>query len=66
MGCPFAAWTLGGITFAMANADLRQMAAGAMDPKGKSLTEAARACAIIGVVVTSIWCVVYLLGMLSG
>lgn len=66
MGCPFAAWVLGGTAFAMANADLRQMAAGAMDPKGKGLTEAARACAIIGVVVTSIWCAIYLFGMLAG
>jgi hypothetical protein len=66
MCCPVASWLIGGLTLAMASADLRQMAAGAMDRNGQGTTEAGRACAIIGIVVTSIWGAVYLFGVLAG
>jgi hypothetical protein len=34
----------------MANADLRQMDAGTMDPSGRSTTNAGRICGIIGII----------------
>jgi type IV secretory pathway TrbD component len=42
--CPFfgvAAWVMG-------NTDLREMAAGRMDPSGRDLTQAGRICGIVG------------------
>ena len=40
---------LGVVAWVMANADLREMDAGRMDPEGRSLTEAGKICGIIAV-----------------
>ena len=38
------------IAWVMANTDLREMAAGTMDPAGESMTKAGKICAIVGVI----------------
>lgn len=38
------------VAWVMANADLRQMAAGQMDPAGEGMTKAGKVCGIISVV----------------
>ncbi len=48
-----AAWT-------MANGDLKQMDAGAMDPSGRSNTNAGRICGIIGTVLFALGMLVFI------
>ena len=48
--CPFfgiAAWVMG-------NTDLREMAAGRMDPTGRDITQAGRICGIVGTILVLI------------
>jgi hypothetical protein len=42
----------------MANADLKEMDAGAMDPSGRSTTNAGKVCGIIGTILSAISIVV--------
>jgi hypothetical protein len=42
--CGIIAWVMG-------NADLREMAAGTMDPKGRSITHTGMVCGIVGTIV---------------
>ena len=51
--CGIIAWVMG-------NNDLREMAAGRMDPSGEGLTKAGKICGMIGV----IWNIVVLVGWL--
>jgi predicted Zn finger-like uncharacterized protein len=56
--CFVAGWVLGGIALAMANEDLRKMAAGQMDRAGQGQTQAAKICAILGLVfATGAFCI---------
>ncbi|MGO8926553.1 MAG: DUF4190 domain-containing protein [Limisphaerales bacterium] len=45
---------LGIFAWVMGSGDLKQMDAGAMDPNGKSLTNAGRICGMIGTVVLAL------------
>lgn len=60
---------LGGIAWYLANEDLRQMAAGRMDPSGQAMTQAGKICGIIGFVLGILGCcwggfwLVFVLGM---
>ena len=57
--CGIVAWVMG-------NNDLKEMAAGAMDPEGRGLTQAGKICGIIGVVLAIIAIVVQLIMMVLG
>lgn len=48
---------LGIAAWVMGSADLKQMDAGAMDPTGRSLTNAGRICGIIGTILLGLWIV---------
>jgi hypothetical protein len=48
--CPLLAWILASIAVRMANQDLAKMNNGSMDPEGRSLVTAGKACAIIGTI----------------
>jgi len=52
--CGIIAWVMG-------NNDLRDMAAGTMDPAGRGLTQAGKICGMIGVILTISVLVIYLL-----
>jgi hypothetical protein len=52
--CGIIAWVMG-------NNDLREMAAGTMDPAGRGLTQAGKICGMIGVILTISVLVIYLL-----
>jgi len=54
--CGIVAWVMG-------NNDLRQMAAGTMDPAGRGLTKAGKICGIVGIVLQIVWVVLWLLGV---
>jgi len=56
--CGIIAWTMG-------NADLQEMAAGRMDRSGEGMTVASRICGMIGVILTSVVLVFYLLVFMS-
>ncbi|HEU0039536.1 MAG TPA: hypothetical protein VFR76_09695 [Verrucomicrobiae bacterium] len=43
-------WPLGIVAWVMGNGDLKEMDAGAMDPSGRSMTNAGRICGIIGTI----------------
>ena len=54
------------IAWVMANKDLKEMAAGRMDPAGRGLTNAGKICGIVGIVVQIVFfvlCVLWLLGV---
>ena len=52
--CGIIAWVMG-------NNDLRQMAAGAMDPSGRGMTQAGKICGMISVILAIIVIVIWLL-----
>ncbi len=54
--CGIVAWVMG-------NNDLKQMAAGRMDPAGRGLTNAGKICGIVGIVVQLVLLVLWLLGL---
>jgi hypothetical protein len=45
----------------MGNNDLREMAAGTMDPDGRGLTQAGKICGMIGVILVIVWIFIWLL-----
>ena len=51
-------WPLGIIAWVMGNGDLKEMDAGAMDPSGRSMTNAGRICGMIGTILLIIGVVV--------
>src|ERR1043166_9877747 len=53
--CPLAGWIVGGIALNMANSDLDQMARNRMDDSGRGMTMAGKICAIVAVVLATIW-----------
>jgi len=53
---------LGIAAWLMGNTDLKEMAAGTMDPTGQGMTNAGKICGIIGTVLTilgAIFCIMY-------
>lgn len=54
--CGIIAWVMG-------NKDLKEMAAGRMDPAGRGLTNAGKICGIVGIVVQIVYFVLWLLGL---
>lgn len=52
--CGIIAWVMG-------NNDLREMAAGTMDPDGRGLTQAGKICGMIGVILVIVWIFIWLL-----
>lgn len=58
------------VAWVMGNGDLREMAAGRMDPAGQGMTQAGKICGIIGVVLNVIGAIGYIaaiaLGVASG
>jgi hypothetical protein len=59
--CPFfgvAAWVMG-------NTDLREIAAGRMDPSGRDLTQAGRVCGIVGTVMMLIPMVIVIIAFVG-
>lgn len=50
-------WPLGIVAWVMGNGDLKEMDAGAMDPSGRSMTNAGRICGMIGTIILIV-CVV--------
>ena len=54
---------LGIVAWVMGNNDLREMAAGRMDPSGRGLTQAGKICGIIGVAIQIVFIVLQLLGV---
>ncbi len=57
--CGIIAWVMG-------NNDLREMAAGTMDPAGRGLTQAGKICGMIGVILTIAVLGIYLLIVVIG
>ena len=51
-------WPLGIVAWVMGNGDLKEMDAGAMDPSGRSMTNAGRICGMIGTILLIILVVV--------
>ena len=51
------------IAWVMANKDLKELAAGTMDPAGLGLTKAGKICGLVGIVVQLAWLVLQLLGI---
>ena len=51
-------WPLGIVAWVMGNGDLKEMDAGAMDPSGRSMTNAGRICGMIGTILLIIGVVV--------
>ena len=49
------------VAWVMANTDLREMAAGRMDPAGKGLTTAGKICGIVGIVLQIVGIVIRLI-----
>jgi hypothetical protein len=54
------------VAWVMGNGDLREMAAGRMDPSGEGLTRAGKICGIIGVVLAIIGIALWLLMVVLG
>src|SRR5262249_5329764 len=52
--CPPASWVCGGMAVVMAHLELRQMAQGMMDSKGRGTVEAGRVLAILGLFLSSL------------
>ena len=52
--CGIIAWVMG-------NNDLKQMAAGTMDPSGRGLTQAGKICGIVGVAIQIVGIVIWLI-----
>jgi len=52
---------LGIVAWAMGNTDLKEMDAGAMDPSGRSMTQAGRVCGMIGVILGCVWLIIVLM-----
>ena len=57
--CGIIAWVLG-------NGDLKEMAAGRMDPSGEGLTKAGKICGIVSVALQIVGLVIWLLTMMLG
>jgi len=58
--CGIIAWVMG-------NNDLREMAAGTMDPSGRGLTQAGKICGMISVILTIVvLCIWALIAMFAG
>lgn len=57
---------LGIIAWVMGNNDLREMAAGRMDPSGQGLTQAGKICGMVSVILQIIGFVIWLLFMAIG
>ena len=57
--CGIIAWVMG-------NNDLKQMAAGTMDPSGEGLTKAGKICGMVGVILAIVGIVLNLIFMLLG
>ncbi|MHC4559309.1 MAG: hypothetical protein ACYTFW_16165 [Planctomycetota bacterium] len=57
--CGIVAWVMG-------NNDVREMAAGRMDPSGRGLTQAGKICGMIGVILWIVGLVIQILLMLLG
>ena len=57
--CGIIAWVMG-------NNDLREMAAGRMDPSGRGLTQAGKICGIVGVIIAIVALVIQIIVMLLG
>ena len=53
--CGIIAWVMG-------NNDLKEMAAGKMDPTGRGLTQAGKICGIVGIAIQAVVLVLQLLG----
>ena len=51
------------IAWVMANGDLKEMAAGRMDPSGRGLTQAGKICGIVGIAIQIVVLVLQLLGI---
>ena len=51
------------IAWVMANKDLKEMAAGRMDPAGKGLTNAGKICGIVGIALQIVCFALWLLGV---
>ena len=51
------------IAWVLANGDLKQMAAGRMDPSGRGLTQAGKICGIVGIALQIVVLVLQLLGI---
>jgi hypothetical protein len=55
------------IAWAMGNNDLREMAAGTMDPSGRGMTQAGKICGMIGVILAIVgMCIYALLVIIAG
>jgi hypothetical protein len=52
--CGIIAWSMG-------NADLKEMAAGRMDPSGEGITNAGKICGMVSVIIACVVAVIYLL-----
>jgi hypothetical protein len=66
--CCLIPWGLGSIVLNMANTDLQRIDHRLMDPRGRSLTVAGRACGLIAVglgMINAIVCIVITIGILS-
>ena len=57
--CGIIAWVMG-------NNDLKQMAAGAMDPSGEGLTKAGKICGMVGVILAIVGIVLQVIFMILG
>jgi len=57
---------LGIIAWVMGNNDLKEIAAGRMDPSGQGLTQAGKICGIVGVILWIIYVVVNIIILLLG
>jgi uncharacterized membrane protein YidH (DUF202 family) len=57
--CGIVAWVMG-------NGDLRQMAAGRMDPSGQGLTQAGKICGMVSVILQIVGLAIWLLFMAIG
>jgi len=53
------------IAWVMASADLKEMAAGTMDPSGEGLTRAGKIIAIVTVILAAVGLVIYLIAILA-
>ena len=56
-------WIMGIVAWMMANADLREMDSGVMDPTGRGMTQAGKICGMVSVIIHSIFLVIWLVWM---
>ena len=54
------------VAWVMASKDLKEMAAGRMDPSGQGMTKAGMICGIIGIVLQSLYIVIQLILLILG